>query len=102
MRDMLFDLQDFYYNVLFLFKEDDEWASKTLAHWNKYCLSIYLFCAPLTVHIMCRYFFTHNSTGSCHAKRYQAIPPPSGDNDLVRLRDEHARQCLLAQSEAPL
>jgi len=37
MQDMTFDLEDFYYNVLFLFEEpDDEWASETLAHWNKY------------------------------------------------------------------
>ncbi len=39
MQDMTFDLQDFYYNVLFLFKEqDDEWAYKTLAYWHKYIL----------------------------------------------------------------
>jgi len=37
MQDMTFDLQDFYYNVLFLFEErDDEWACDTLAHWHKY------------------------------------------------------------------
>jgi hypothetical protein len=37
MQDMMFDLQDFYYNVLFLFEEqDDEWTHKTLAYWHKY------------------------------------------------------------------
>ena len=37
MQDMTFDLQDFYYNVLFLFEEqDNEWACETLAHWHKY------------------------------------------------------------------
>jgi len=36
MQDMMFDLQDFYYNILFLFEEHDEWAHKTLAYWHKY------------------------------------------------------------------
>jgi hypothetical protein len=37
MQDMTFDLQDFYYNVLFLFEEqDNEWACDTLSHWHKY------------------------------------------------------------------
>jgi hypothetical protein len=38
MQDMAFDLQDFFYNVLFLFEDedDDNWASEMLAHWNKY------------------------------------------------------------------
>jgi hypothetical protein len=37
MQDMTFDLQDFYYNVLFLFEEqDNEWACDTLAHYYKY------------------------------------------------------------------
>jgi len=37
MQDMMFDLQDFYYNVLFLFEEqDDKWAHRTLAYWHKY------------------------------------------------------------------
>jgi hypothetical protein len=38
---MAFDLQDFYYNVLFLFEEqDDVWASETLAHWNRYVVPV--------------------------------------------------------------
>ena len=37
MQDIMFDLQDFYYNVLFLFEEqDNEWAHETLAYWHKY------------------------------------------------------------------
>ncbi|KAF8493769.1 hypothetical protein F5888DRAFT_1599262, partial [Russula emetica] len=38
MQDMAFNLQDFYYNILFLFEneQDDDWASETLAYWNRY------------------------------------------------------------------
>lgn len=43
MQDMTFDLQDFYYNILFLFEDeqDDDWASETLAYWNGYVAHIF-------------------------------------------------------------
>jgi hypothetical protein len=42
LQDMAFNLQDFYYNILFLFEDEkeDDWASETLAYWNIYVTCI--------------------------------------------------------------
>lgn len=101
MQDMAFDLQDFYYNILFLFEDeqDDNWASETLAYWNKYVARISQFIF-VTKYGLFRHFFPLNGRSRTSRKR-QAIPPPTDVNDLVKLRNERARrrELALANSE---
>ena len=53
MQDIMFDLQDFYYNVLFLFEEqDNEWAHETLAYWHKYIHFKFDSRVPYLLHII--------------------------------------------------
>ena len=101
MQDMAFDLQDFYYNILFLFEDeqDDGWASDTLAYWNKY-VWFFFYTSFITEYALYSYFFPPNGRSRASKKR-QAIPPPTDANDLVKLRNERTRrrELALANSE---
>ena len=101
MQDMAFNLQDFYYNILFLFEDEDDnnWASETLAYWNRYVTCVFQINF-VTVYGLCRHFFPPN--GRSHNRKCQEIPSPSNTNDLVKLRNERGRRHELALANLTL
>ncbi|KAG6805762.1 hypothetical protein H0H92_014115 [Tricholoma furcatifolium] len=77
---MIFSLQTFYYNILFLFDDpDDDWAKETLAHLQKY-------------------FFPGNSKRR-GGKKQPTIPIPSEETDMMRVQRERAERARQRRRE---
>ncbi|KAG6847578.1 hypothetical protein H0H93_007285 [Arthromyces matolae] len=74
MQHQVFSLQDFYYNVIFLFDDldDNEWAQETLEYLQEY------------------FFPSHGRRRG--GKKEKAIPIPTADTDIMKMRRQRAQR----------